>query len=200
MSAALPLKIQKQVEINSLMKNTLVALALSSIFIISGCASSEKHASVPSQSNLAAEAADVKMKKDRMNSLVSIAKKEDYQVIREGDGIRVIMTSQDSFHPKRNLLLPSGLNSLGKLAKGMSEDDSLHVTIVAHGSDNESLNKNKERSMAIAAVLRLAGIGRHQLASIATLTDAENKSVNQFELVLHNTVDSDQRYAKYKLK
>lgn len=178
------------------MNKLIVALNLALVFIISGCASASKEVSY-SHAEMSPLMADAKRNKERIKALATIAKKEKYEVIQTDEGIRVIMPSHKSFHPKRNLLLPSSLNSLGKLAKEISEDGSLQVLVLAHGNDTQiSLKQSRERTMAIVSVLRLAGIGRHQIESMNSLSYVENEDSGHHELFLFHGNQNLQAYTQ----
>lgn len=103
----------------------------------------------------------------RIEKLRDIAKKEGYQIKADGNRISVIVPVDGNFHPKRTLLLPSGLVPISKVAQALQGDTESRVFVNGYSTtDGDVLHNNKlsqERAQAIAAVMSLGGISRNRL-------------------------------------
>lgn len=103
----------------------------------------------------------------RVVNLTSIAEEQGFQVEREGEQIRLIIPVDGNFHPKRTLLLPSGLVPLSKVAQALKDDSDSQYAVVGHSdtTGEEELNKrlSMERAQAVANVLMLGGVSRQRM-------------------------------------
>lgn len=178
------------------MKTELLALFLASL-VISGCSSSPDSKAPSPTKNIDLASIDQSLNAKRIRDITSIAKNEQYEVIQAGESVRIIIPVHSNFHPKRNLLLPSGLNSLGKLAKAMSGDDRLNIKVISNGSHADTgLIRSTERAKSIVAVLRLAGVRWKQIESVERLFDSPMKAHTDFELIVYHDSGSRNHYAK----
>lgn len=103
----------------------------------------------------------------RVEALTVIAQAEGYEVEREGEQIRLIIPVNGNFHPKRTLLLPSGLVPLSRVAKAIKDDEETQYAIVGHsnsaGDDELNQRLSLERAQSVASVLLMAGVSRQRL-------------------------------------
>ncbi|WP_304639786.1 OmpA family protein [Pseudomonas sp.] len=103
----------------------------------------------------------------RVEALTAIAEAEGYELEREGEQIRLIIPVNGNFHPKRTLLLPSGLVPLSRVAKAIKDDEETQYAIVGHSNSagDDELNKrlSLERAQSVASVLLMAGVSRQRL-------------------------------------
>lgn len=104
----------------------------------------------------------------RIAKLTALAEAQGYQVRREGEQIRLIIPVDGTFHPKRTLLLPSGLAPLGKVAQALKSDTGSQFAVVGHSSSDGDREMNKrlsmERAQAVASVLMLGGVNRQRMS------------------------------------
>lgn len=146
------------------MKSTKILL-LSSLFVaLTAC-----FAKQPVQQSAAVQPS---WAESRVASLTELAQREGYEVEHEGEQIRLIIPVDGNFHPKRTLLLPSGLVPLSKVAQALRHDDETQFHVVGHADSvgDEELNQrlSLERAQAVASVLMLGGVSsqRMQLRSM----------------------------------
>ncbi len=103
----------------------------------------------------------------RLETLTAIAEAEGYQVEREGEQIRLIIPVDGNFHPKRTLLLPSGLVPLSRVANAIRDDEETQFAVIGHsdsaGDDELNQRLSMERAQSVASVLLLAGVSRQRL-------------------------------------
>lgn len=129
--------------------------ALASLVFAAGCASPTKEVAAPATPAPS-------WAESRIVSLTAIAEKQGYEIEREGEQIRLLIPVDGNFHPKRTLLLPSGLVPLSKVAMALQSDSASYMTVVGHSDSDGSHEMNKqlsmERAQAVASVLRLGGI------------------------------------------
>ncbi|MEH6499867.1 MAG: OmpA family protein [Pseudoalteromonas distincta] len=104
----------------------------------------------------------------RVEPLTAIAEKEGFEVVREGEQIRLIIPVEGNFHPKRTLLLPSGLVPLSKIAKALKEDTDSHYAVVGHsdstGEEAQNEQLSMERAQAVASILMLGGVSGKRMS------------------------------------
>lgn len=138
--------------------NTIKSLMLASLVLLSACSSQEVVQHTPPAPSWA---------DSRIANLTTLAAQQGYEVEREGEQIRLLIPVDGNFHPKRTLLLPSGLVPLSKVAQALKLDGACHLTVVGHSSSdgNHELNKklSMERAQAVASVLSLGGIERRRM-------------------------------------
>lgn len=134
------------------------SLLLASLVLLAACSSKQPVAEV---------AAPVSWADSRINNLTALAAQQGYEVEREGEQIRLLIPVDGNFHPKRTLLLPSGLVPLSKVAQALQADSASRVSVVGHsdsdGSDELNRKLSMERAQAVASVLRLGGIERYRM-------------------------------------
>lgn len=139
--------------------NTIKSMLLASLVLLGACSSQEK---VVEYAPPAPSWAD-----SRIDNLTALATQQGYSVEREGDQIRLLIPVDGNFHPKRTLLLPSGLVPLSKIAQALKPDGNSRLTVVGHsdsdGSEELNGKLSMERAQAVASVLRLGGIERHRM-------------------------------------
>ena len=149
--------------------NTIKSLMLASLVLVGACSSKQEVVQAPQEP--APSWAD-----SRIESLSTLAKQQGYEVEREGEQIRVLIPVDGNFHPKRTLLLPSGLVPLSKMAQALKSDSGSRVTVVGHSDSDGSHELNRslsmERAQAVASVLRLGGIERHRMHLIGMADNA----------------------------
>lgn len=128
--------------------------ALASVVFVTACSSSGKQVAEAPPAPSWAES--------RIANLTSIAEKQGYEIEREGEQIRLLIPVDGNFHPKRTLLLPSGLVPLSKVAQALKVDGDSQLTVVGHSDSDGNHDMNEklslERAQAVASVLRLGGI------------------------------------------
>ncbi|MBL4832915.1 MAG: OmpA family protein [Pseudomonas sp.] len=104
----------------------------------------------------------------RIANLTAVAEAQGYQVQHEGDVIKLIIPVDGTFHPKRTLLLPSGLAPLGKIAKALKDDNGSQFAVVGHSSSDGDRDLNRrlsmERAQAVASILMLGGVSSRRLS------------------------------------
>lgn len=104
----------------------------------------------------------------RIAKLTAVAEAQGFAVVREGEQIRLIIPVDGTFHPKRTLLLPSGLAPLGKVAQALKDDPESQYAVVGHSSSDGDRDLNRrlsmERAQAVASVLMLGGVSRQRLS------------------------------------
>lgn len=139
--------------------NTIKSMLLASLVLLGACSSQEK---IVQHTPAAPSWAD-----SRIDNMTALATQQGYTVEREGEQIRVLIPVDGNFHPKRTLLLPSGLVPLSKIAQALKPDGASRLTVVGHsdsdGSDELNDQLSMERAQAVASVLRLGGIERHRM-------------------------------------
>ena len=93
---------------------------------------------------------------EHMAELTVIALEEHYEIHNTGEQIRLVIPVKNNFHPKRTLLLPSGLVPL-------SATDS-NIAVIGFsddvGADDVNEQLSLERAQAVASVLQLGGVRR----------------------------------------
>ncbi len=128
--------------------------ALASLVFATACSSTPKEVAKAPPAPSWAES--------RIANLTAIAEKQGYEIEREGEQIRLLIPVDGNFHPKRTLLLPSGLVPLSKVAMALQVDSASQLTVVGHSDSDGSHEMNEqlsmERAQAVASVLRLGGI------------------------------------------
>ncbi|GGC99520.1 OmpA family protein [Halopseudomonas salina] len=104
----------------------------------------------------------------RIASLTAVAEAQGFEVQREGEQIRLIIPVDGTFHPKRTLLLPSGLAPLGKVAKALKDDMGSQYAVIGHSSSDGDRELNRrlsmERAQAVASVLMLGGVSSQRMS------------------------------------
>jgi outer membrane protein OmpA-like peptidoglycan-associated protein len=104
----------------------------------------------------------------RIANLTAIAEAQGFEVQREGEQIKLIIPVDGTFHPKRTLLLPSGLGPLGKVAKALKDDMGSQFAVIGHSSSDGDRELNRrlsmERAQAVASILMLGGVSRHRMS------------------------------------
>lgn len=133
----------------------------------------------------------------RMARFTELAASQGYELEREGEQIRLIIPVDGNFHPKRTLLLPSGLVPLSKVAQTLRDDHDTQLAVVGHSDSvgDDALNKqlSMERAQAVASVLMLGGVSgqRLQLGSMGenqpraeNTTDSGRAKNRRVEIVL----------------
>src|SRR5690606_36649951 len=131
------------------MKTIKVAAVFAFSFAMSACSSK---APVP------VEAAVVKpWAEPRVEHLTKVAESQGYELEREGEQIRLIIPVDGNFHPKRTLLLPSGLLPLSKIAQAIRGDEETFFSVTDHSDSAGAVELNEgqslERAQAVANVL-----------------------------------------------
>ena len=128
---------------------------------LAGCASKEP-APVPPPTPEATPWAQL-----HMAELTAIALEEKYEIENSGEEIRLIIPVNGNFHPKRTLLLPSGLVPLSRGAKVLRGATDSNIQVTGHsdsqGDDNLNQQLSMERAQAVASVLQLGGVSRHNM-------------------------------------
>ncbi|MFN3582088.1 MAG: OmpA family protein [Pseudomonas sp.] len=103
-----------------------------------------------------------------MAHLSELAETQGFEMEREGEQIRLIIPVEGNFHPKRTLLLPSGLVPLSKVAQALKDDEESQYSVVGHSdtSGEEELNAqlSMERAQAVASVLMLGGVPSRRMS------------------------------------
>lgn len=139
--------------------NTIKSMLLASLVLLGACSSQEKTVVYTPPAPSWADS--------RIANLTALATEQGYSVEREGEQIRLLIPVDGNFHPKRTLLLPSGLVPLSKIAQALKPDGASRLTVVGHsdsdGSDELNGKLSMERAQAVASVLRLGGIERHRM-------------------------------------
>ena len=134
------------------------SLLLASLVLLAACSSKQPVAEVAPATSWA---------DSRINNLTALATQQGYEVESEGEQIRLLIPVDGNFHPKRTLLLPSGLVPLSKVAQALQADGASRVSVVGHsdsdGSDELHKKLSMERAQAVASVLRLGGIERYRM-------------------------------------
>lgn len=104
----------------------------------------------------------------RVEPLAAIAAAEGFELVRDGEQIRLIIPVEGNFHPKRTLLLPSGLVPLSKVAKALREDQESQYAVVGHSDStgDQDLNQklSMERAQAVASILMLGGVSSKRMS------------------------------------
>lgn len=120
----------------------------------------------------------------RVETLTAIAQAEGYEVEREGEQIRLIIPVNGNFHPKRTLLLPSGLVPLSRVANAIKDDEETQYAIVGHsesaGDDELNRRLSLERAQSVASVLMMAGVSRQRL-QLSTMGEDQPRADNATE-------------------
>lgn len=116
-----------------------------------------------------------------MDELRAIAAEERYEIEHDGDQVRLIIPVNGNFHPKRTLLLPSGLVPLSRVAKLLrgATDSHIQVTGYSDSSGDDHINQqlSMERAQAVASVLQLGGVSRRNMELIS-LGEADPRADN----------------------
>ena len=138
--------------------NIITTFALASLVFVAACSSKQESVQAPLAPSWA---------ESRIVNITSIAEQQGYEVEREGEQIRLLIPVDGNFHPKRTLLLPSGLVPLSKIAQALKVDGASQLTVTGHSDSdgNDELNQklSMERAQAVASVLRLGGIERQRM-------------------------------------
>ncbi|MEH6567042.1 MAG: OmpA family protein [Halopseudomonas sp.] len=142
------------------MKMISAALLSTVALTISAC-SSNKPAPPPPQPEATPWA------QEHMAELTAIAMAERYEIHNTGEQIRLVIPVKDNFHPKRTLLLPSGLVPLARVAKVLRTATDSNIAVIGFSDDvgEEEVNQqlSLERAQAVASVLQLGGVRRHNM-------------------------------------
>lgn len=153
--------------------NITKKLMLASLVLLAACSSR--------QQDVAAVAPPPSWAESRISNLTALATQQGYEVEREGEQIRLLIPVDGNFHPKRTLLLPSGLVPLSKVAQALKNDGASRVSVVGHsdsdGSDELNRQLSMERAQAVASVLRLGGIERHRM-HLQAMADLQPRADN----------------------
>ncbi|MCO5786444.1 OmpA family protein [Pseudomonas sp. G11-1] len=152
--------------------NSIKTLALASLVFVTACSSKQEVVQAPPAPSWA---------ESRIVNLTSIAEQQGYEIEREGEQIRLLIPVDGNFHPKRTLLLPSGLVPLSKVAQALKVDGASQLTVVGHsdsdGSDELNKKLSMERAQAVASVLRLGGIERQRMR-LSAMADNQPRADN----------------------
>ena len=128
--------------------NIIKTLALASLVFVTACSTKQEVVQAPPAPSWA---------DSRIVNLTNIAEQQGYEVEREGEQIRLLIPVDGNFHPKRTLLLPSGLVPLSKVAQALKIDGASQLTVVGHsdsdGSDELNKKLSMERAQAVAKYL-----------------------------------------------
>lgn len=124
----------------------------------------------------------------RVEQLTTVAEAQGYEIERKGEQIRLIIPVDGNFHPKRTLLLPSGLVPLSKIAQAIRNDDETLFSVIGHSDSAgaEELNEqlSLERAQAVANVLMLGGVSRQRL-QLSSMGENEPRADNSTETGRH---------------
>lgn len=124
----------------------------------------------------------------RVEHLTKVAESQGYEIEREGEQIRLIIPVDGNFHPKRTLLLPSGLVPLSKIAQAIRDDEETFFSVIGHSDSAgaEVLNEDQslERAQAVANVLMLGGVSRKRM-QLSSMGEAEPRADNSTETGRH---------------
>ena len=116
-----------------------------------------------------------------IDELNTIAAEERYEIERDGDNVRLIIPVNGNFHPKRTLLLPSGLVPLSRVAKLLRGATDSHIQVTGYsdslGDDTINQRLSLERAQAVASVLQLGGVSRNNMELIS-LGEADPRGDN----------------------
>ncbi|HDY97486.1 MAG TPA: OmpA family protein [Pseudomonas sabulinigri] len=119
-----------------------------------------------------------------MAELTAIALEERYEIHNTGEEILLVIPVRDNFHPKRTLLLPSGLVPLSRVAKVLrtATDSNIAVTGFSDsvGADDTNQQLSMERAQAVASVLQLGGVRRHNM-QLKSLGEEQPRADNNTE-------------------
>ena len=152
--------------------NIIKTLALASLVFVTACSSKQEVVQAPPAPSWA---------ESRIVNLTSIAEQQGYEIEREGEQIRLLIPVDGNFHPKRTLLLPSGLVPPSKVAQALKIDGASQLTVVGHsdsdGSDELNKKLSMERAQAVASVLRLGGIERQRMR-LSAMADNQPRADN----------------------
>lgn len=152
--------------------NITKSMMLASLVFLSACSAKQEVAQVTPPASWA---------DSRIANLTTLATQQGYEVEREGEQIRLLIPVDGNFHPKRTLLLPSGLVPLSKVAQAIKTDSASRVSVVGHsdsdGSDDLNKKLSMERAQAVASVLRLGGIERHRM-HLQAMADLQPRADN----------------------
>lgn len=117
----------------------------------------------------------------RIEPLTVMAEKEGFEVVREGEQIRLIIPVAGNFHPQRTLLLPSGLVPLSKVAKALKADPDSQYAVVGHNeiTGEQALNREMslQRAQAVASILMLGGVSSKRM-SLSSMGEQEPRGDN----------------------
>lgn len=153
--------------------NITKSIVLASLVLLGACSSKQEVAEVAPPPSSWADS--------RISTLTTLATQQGYEVEREGEQIRLLIPVDGNFHPKRTLLLPSGLVPLSKVAQALKADGASRVSVIGHSDSdgNEELNQklSMERAQAVASVLRLGGIERHRM-HLQAMADMQPRADN----------------------
>lgn len=153
--------------------NIIKTLTLASLVFVTACSSKQEVVEVAPPAPSWAES--------RIVNLTTIAEQQGYEIEREGEQIRLMIPVDGNFHPKRTLLLPSGLVPLSKVAQALKVDGASQLTVVGHsdsdGSDELNKKLSMERAQAVASVLRLGGIERQRMR-LSAMADNQPRADN----------------------
>lgn len=153
--------------------NTIKVVMLASLVLLGACSSKEEIVHTPPPPPSWAES--------RIVSLTALATQQGYEVEQQGEQIRLLIPVDGNFHPKRTLLLPSGLVPLSKVAQALKADGASRVHVIGHsdsdGSDELNKKLSMERAVAVASVLRLGGIERHRM-HLKAMADLQPRADN----------------------
>ena len=101
---------------------------------------------------------------EHMAELTVIALEEHYEIHSTGEQIRLVIPVKNNFHPKRTLLLPSGLVPLSRVAKVLRTATDSNIAVIGFsddvGADDVNEQLSLERAQAVASVLQLGGVRR----------------------------------------
>lgn len=154
--------------------NTIKSVMLASLVLLGACSSKEEIVQTPPPPAPS-------WAESRITNLTALAHQQGYEVEREGEQIRLLIPVDGNFHPKRTLLLPSGLVPLSKVAQALKIDGASRVHVIGHsdsdGSDELNQKLSMERAQAVASVLRLGGIERHRM-HLQAMADLQPRADN----------------------
>ena len=128
-------------------------------------------------------------------------KGSDFKLERLDNVLMITAPVDSSFNPDRpNMLMPSTLGPLSRVAKMVEHDDKVAVLILGHADSSGSLELNRqisiERAAAVTAIFRLSGLKNDRLMRKGVGPDmpraandsAEGRAINRrVEVVLTRT-------------
>lgn len=155
---------------------TAHALALLSLALLTSACSSKAPVAPP-----VVQAAPPPWAESRIAHLSSIAAEQGFEIEREGEQIRLIIPVAGNFHPKRTLLLPSGLVPLSKVAQALKDDVDSQYSVIGHSDSSGDADINHqlsmERAQAVASVLMLGGVSRQRM-HLRSMGEAQPRADN----------------------
>lgn len=91
-----------------------------------------------------------------------------FQFERKDNVLLVTAPADSTFNPDRpNMLMPSTLAPLSKLAKLVEKDEKVGILILGHADSSGTLEKNRQlsvdRAASVTAIFRLSGFGNDRL-------------------------------------